>query len=221
MRSETSRKKTRVSASARHQRASYHRVSQASFKRQDVEWILWRTLSSAPTAPIKKAFAARIKAVLDLDRLGKFRTRTSAPGLYAFRAAPPAGPGSDAEYKVLDVVCLWIAMQLMDMGLKPSPVVFLLRHARRQIGEQLLKILYQQNVFLLLTRAELGTICDPSDSASADTFGFRIVGGALESLVPGGGGTARCIALQLDFGCRRLVSELDGVLRRRAGHLYQ
>jgi hypothetical protein len=219
MPSRSLRRKTRVSVGARQRRAAHYRVSQATFKRQDVEWILWRILSNSPAAPIRKAFSARMKALLHIDRVGKFRGHASTVENYAFRATLPLGPGSDARYTLLDVYCLWMGMQFSDMGFKPSPVVLFLRGARHRIARQLGKILYQQRVFLTLTRLELGTVLGPPEPCKGDGFDdFRILRGAQSKReLMNKMGTARCIALQLDTGLRRLVAELDGVLRRAAG----
>lgn len=82
---------------------------------------------------IPSKFKARIKNLLELDwRINP----SSETGTFAFTKDGPAGTGTDVMYTANDAFCLAIAMDLVDASLKPSDVVFLLRHVRQLLLDE-------------------------------------------------------------------------------------
>src|SRR5438067_10203214 len=111
-----------------------------TFKRGQVEWAIWRfftLLKSAPAGP-PKVFLTRIKRLLETDRHDKVPTgRDYKPfAACAFSSAESEGQGVDAAFTPFDAFCLALALDLVDLGFKPSEIVFLLRHLRPELEGQ-------------------------------------------------------------------------------------
>src|SRR5690349_17999088 len=108
-----------------------------TFKRGQVEWAIWRfftLLKSAPDDP-PKVFLTRIKRLLETDRHDKVPAGQDypPPAAYAFSSGETEGQGVDAAFTSFDAFCLALALDLVDVGFKPSEIVFLLRYLRPEL----------------------------------------------------------------------------------------
>jgi hypothetical protein len=63
------------------------------------------------------------------------------PAPYAFSSVESEGQGVDAAFAPFDAFCLALALDLVDLGFKPSEIVFLLRYLRPELDRQFTIIL--------------------------------------------------------------------------------
>lgn len=100
----------------------------ASYRRGQVEWALWRVKSGSKTTQPPAEFLTRIRRLLEIDRSGASDERFFSP--YAFSDAAPGGKGDEAAFHEIDVLMLWLALDLLEMGFKQQEVVSLMRSGR-------------------------------------------------------------------------------------------
>lgn len=113
-------------------------MSTPTFKRNQMEWALWRafTLGRRHGDAPPQIFKTRIKRLLDVDR--EFDTQSDGAGEvvdYAFAPAVEDGRGNDAAYEAVDIFCLAVGLDLLDIGFKQSEIVFVLRHIRPSLED--------------------------------------------------------------------------------------
>lgn len=109
-------------------------VANDTYRRGQVEWAIWRfftLIRSAPSDP-PQVFLTRIKRLLETDRHDRVpEGQDFGPTAdFAFSTAKSEGQGIDAVFSQFDAFCLALALDLTDVGFKPSEIVFLLRHLR-------------------------------------------------------------------------------------------
>lgn len=118
--------------------------------RSQVEHALWRhivTHKDWGTDPNKlvdrmpQVFRSRVKKLLNLDRIPDM---TPWPDLlkdiWAFYDGPPQGTGSEERFSTVHVFVLGIALDLLNVGLKQSEVIFFVKHAREFLEKALIEI---------------------------------------------------------------------------------
>jgi hypothetical protein len=118
-------------------------VSGDSYKRGQMEWALWRAfthLRSAGETP-PQVFKTRIKRLLDVDREFKVSVDVEPSSDYAFVPPTDEGTGIDAAYTPVDVFCLALALDLLNVGFKQSEIVFLMRYLREDLARWFPKLL--------------------------------------------------------------------------------
>jgi hypothetical protein len=110
-----------------------------TFKRGQVEGAIWRffTLTRLPPRDPPKVFLTRIKRLLETDRHDKVPAGQDfdPPAALAFSSAESEGKGVDAVFTSFDAFCLALALDLVDLGFKPSEIVFLLRYQRPDLKQ--------------------------------------------------------------------------------------
>lgn len=99
-----------------------------TYRRGQVEWALWRVKSGSKAAQAPAEFLTRIRRLLEIDRSGPADERFFSP--YAFSDVAPGGRGDEAAFHEIDVLMLWLGLDLLEMGFKQQEVVRLLRSAR-------------------------------------------------------------------------------------------
>lgn len=107
-----------------------------TYKRGQVEWALWRafTLARGQSDGPPPIFKTRIKRLLDLDReAGPDQVGADAPASHAFVAPAGGGSGVETPFAALDVFCLGLALDLLDVGFKQSEIVQVMRHLRADL----------------------------------------------------------------------------------------
>lgn len=108
-------------------------MSNLTYRRGQADWALWQVFrlgSGAPEA-IPPAFSARIKKLLDLDR-DQTGVKLAVAGR-AFTDASRRRSGRDAEFEVFDIICLALALDLLDAGFQQTDAVNLIRSARSKL----------------------------------------------------------------------------------------
>jgi hypothetical protein len=147
-----------------------------TYRRGQVEWALWRffTLLRPAAKEPPKVFLTRIKRLLEADRLGRFSAGLDykPDSDFAFSSAKTEGQGVDATFSAFDAFCLALALDLLDVGLKPSETVFLLRYLRTALAVEFKAILRDppppprqrpakdNRVFWIIQKVELTEIYD-------------------------------------------------------------
>jgi hypothetical protein len=111
-------------------------VNNPTYKRGQMEWALWRafTLGRSVANGPPPIFKTRIKRLLDIDRTfeaGEFHGASAAD--FAFGGPVVEGTGIDVAYAAVDVFCLALALDLLDVGFKQSEIVFVMRHLRKPL----------------------------------------------------------------------------------------
>jgi hypothetical protein len=130
-----------------------------TYRRGQVDWVLWRVRSSPKTTPAPAEFQTRIRRLLEIDRAGAATDRFFSP--YAFSEAAPGGKGEEAAFHPIDALMLWLGLDLLEMGFKQQEVVRLLRGVRTIISRRYgrdLKRAYDDlavNELLMAPRVEL------------------------------------------------------------------
>lgn len=108
-------------------------MGKLTFKRNQMEWALWRafTIGRRHGDAPPQIFKTRIKRLLDVDRdFDPLGEAVGDVGDYAFAPAVEEGRGVDAAYSSIDIFCLAVGLDLLDIGFKQSEIVFVLRHIR-------------------------------------------------------------------------------------------
>ncbi|MCC7045987.1 MAG: hypothetical protein IT562_04675 [Alphaproteobacteria bacterium] len=114
-------------------------LSAPRYKRNQIEEALWKVFAAGRVGgDAPRVFATRIKRLLELDRA----PQPPSAGDYAFHDDPPRGLGVDTAFSELNVFCLAIGLDLLDIGFKQQEVVFLLKHIRPELEKQHRKILH-------------------------------------------------------------------------------
>ncbi len=105
-------------------------------RRGEVEWALWalKTQKKHPP-PMPSEFGTRVRRLLEIDRGVDFVEAGAAP--YAFSADAPGGKGFEAVFSLLDLMMLWLGLELVEMGFKQREVVDQLRFARPLLAKKL------------------------------------------------------------------------------------
>lgn len=108
-------------------------MSDKTYGRGQIEWALWCSFAGvrAGQSDVSQVFRTRIKRLLDIDRNLEVSEQDVLPDSDFAFAAPPRTDGSEAEYRPVDVFCLGVALDLLDIGFKQSEVVFLMRYLRK------------------------------------------------------------------------------------------
>jgi len=148
-----------------------------TFRRGQVEWALWRffTLSRPPSSKeAPQVFLTRIKRLLEADRTDNVPAgqHYEPESEFAFSSTTTEGQGVDAKFSAFDAFCLALALDLLDVGLKPSETVFLLRYLRTALEVEFKAILRDppppvrqrpakdKQVFWIIQKVELTEIYD-------------------------------------------------------------
>ncbi len=160
-------------------------MSTPTFKRNQMEWALWRafTIGRRHGDVPPQIFKTRIKRLLDVDR--DFDTQSEGVGEvvdYAFASAVEEGRGIDAAYRPVDVFCLAVGLDLLDIGFKQSEIVFVLRHIRPSLEDRypaLVKLpsLTDRQTKLARSHPNLPKFLPPKKTeAQADVRVFMVLG---------------------------------------------
>lgn len=147
-----------------------------TYRRGQVEWALWQffTLSRLASNEPPKVFLTRIKRLLEADRADKVPAgqHYQPDSDFAFSSTKTEGQGVDATFSAFDAFCLALALDLLDVGLKPSETVFLLRYLRTALAVEFKAILRDppppprqrpakdKRVFWVIQKVELTEIYD-------------------------------------------------------------
>lgn len=104
-----------------------------TYRRGQVEWMLWRlaTMHQQASETPPPAFLARIKRLLEIDR-----TDIGDSSGLAFGETVPEGKGSERAFNGFDGFVLGVGMDLLDAGMKPMDIVYLLRHIRQGLQQE-------------------------------------------------------------------------------------
>jgi hypothetical protein len=147
-----------------------------TYRRGQVEWALWRFFTLSRPAPKEppKVFLTRIKRLLEADRMDKVPAGHDyePDSDFAFSSSKTEGQGVDATFSAFDAFCLALALDLLDVGLKPSETVFLLRYLGASLAVKFKTILQDppppirqrpakdKRVFWVIQKVELTEIYD-------------------------------------------------------------
>jgi len=106
-------------------------MSGTIYQRNFMETVLWQAMSARLANDSRghkppPVFLNRIKRLLELD---------AASGANAFATIGPAGRGSVAGYSLFDIVCMYIALILLNEGFKQSDAHFLMRHIKDELRQ--------------------------------------------------------------------------------------
>ncbi len=83
---------------------------------------------------VPAVFRSRVKKLLNMDRIPEFRPwKDAGKDQWAFYDGPGEGPGSDDTYRTEHVFVMGVGLDLLSEGLKPSEIVFVLRHVREKL----------------------------------------------------------------------------------------
>lgn len=105
-------------------------VGSDTYKRNQIEWTLWRLFRSEPSTLDQPpaVFRNRIKRLLEIDRdVERFEESEVPARRFAFFDEEPQGRGSEARFSAFNVFTLALALDLLDTGFKQAEIVFLLR----------------------------------------------------------------------------------------------
>lgn len=105
-----------------------------------MEAALWRYVAThknwgsdwdGRAATIPTVFRSRIKKMLNMDRSPKATPRAGLPeDRWAFYDGPGEGTGSEDPFSAFHAFLMGLALDLLNIGLKQSEVVFFLKHTR-------------------------------------------------------------------------------------------
>ncbi len=99
-----------------------------TYKRNQVEWALWRHIAGRTGDDLPTVLKTRVKRLLEIDR-----ETYRGSGEFAFSEGETSGQGTDASFKAFDVFCLAVALHLMHAGIKQSRVAFLVHDVREHL----------------------------------------------------------------------------------------
>ncbi|MCC7146100.1 MAG: hypothetical protein IT443_06610 [Phycisphaeraceae bacterium] len=109
------------------------------WRRNQMEAALWRyavTLRHWGGDPdhlagrVPQVFRSRIKKMLNMDRDASLTPWKDLDDKWAFYDQPGAGTGSEERFSNVHVFMMSLALDLLDIGLKQSEVIFFLKHTR-------------------------------------------------------------------------------------------
>lgn len=123
-------------------------MSNVTYGRGQVEWALWRTFArqSAVRGEPSKAFLARVKRLLEIDRdEDRFEWEAPPEADFAFVDVPKKR-GGEVAFAPVDAFCLAVALDLLDAGFKQSEVVFLMRYLRIDLEDRFSQMLEGPNL---------------------------------------------------------------------------
>lgn len=106
-------------------------VGSDTYKRNQLEWALWRLFRPEPSTLDKPpaVFRNRIKRLLEIDRdVERFEESEVPARRFAFFDEEPQGRGNEARFSAFNAFTLALALDLLDSGFKQAEIVFLLRH---------------------------------------------------------------------------------------------
>lgn len=86
--------------------------------------------------PVPKVFQSRIKKMLNLDRIPGMTPWTELDDSWIFYDEPGQGVGSEDLFSTFHVFMMSMAIELMNIGLKQSEIIFVLKHGRDTFQEQ-------------------------------------------------------------------------------------
>ena len=112
---------------------------EASYRRGQVEWALWRWFGERQGDDLPpKPFLTRIKRLLEIDRSDSVpRGAEAVPAArFAFIDQAPANKGTDVEFSAFNAFCLALGLDMLDAGFNQSEVVFVLRYIRNELERQ-------------------------------------------------------------------------------------
>ena len=147
-----------------------HAMIDKTYGRGQAESALWRSFTgSSMTAPEEapQIFKTRIKRLMELDRNMDLSDVEVPPEVdYAF-VPPPSEQSGQAAYRVIDVFCLAIALDLLDAGYKQSEVVLLMYYLRPHLEDRLNDMLRpsssdDKRLFVILRKVEMTEIIAPT-----------------------------------------------------------
>ncbi len=116
-------------------------VVKSGYKRGQAELALWRFFSAgfSQGAQPPEEFLIRVKRLLEVDwnRDTSKDSEVRHPR-FAFRdgRGKGGGKGWEVSYTLFNVCCLGWGLELLDVGLKQSEVVFLLRHLCKEFQQE-------------------------------------------------------------------------------------
>jgi hypothetical protein len=122
-------------------------MSLTSYKRNQVEWALWRSFMHGRRSGIEPpaVFRTRIKRLIELDK-STIPLKEEDGRRRAYLSNRPEGSGVDTPYEPIDVFCLAIGLELMNAGFKQGDVVFVCQHIRDQLERWFPRLLQRPSV---------------------------------------------------------------------------
>ena len=104
-----------------------------TYKRGQAEWAVWRafTLGRSPGDGPPPVFKNRIKKLIDVDRETALSDENGVG--YAFVEIIGGGSGVESQFAPIDVFCLGVALDLLDVGFKQGEIVLVMRHLRADL----------------------------------------------------------------------------------------
>lgn len=111
------------------------------YKRNQVEWAIWQAFDRGhlTSVEVPKSIAHNIRRLIDVDR--SLWVNTKAPEAwqhrFAFLHGVPQGRGGENDYRLEEVVTLWLALQYLAMGLPQKDILLFLRSAKPQLEPEI------------------------------------------------------------------------------------
>lgn len=116
-------------------------------------WAIWKafTWNYGPgTSEPPSVFLARVKRLLALDRRD-MPSQENGPCAFAENSYP--GKGYDVAFTEFGAFYLAWALSMLDAGMKPADIIWLLRHIREEVNMQHKKIMTGKPIGLQAKRA--------------------------------------------------------------------
>ena len=116
---------------------------QRLWRRNQMEAALWRYFAtyenwggdwSGLTGSIPSVFTSRIKKMLNMDRIPGMTPWDGLPeDRWVFYDEPGEGTGSEDRFSAVHAFLMAVALDLLNIGLKQSEVIFFLKHTRTML----------------------------------------------------------------------------------------
>ena len=94
----------------------------------------WGSDQNEFASKVPAVFRSRVKKLLDMDRIPELRPwKLAGKDQWAFYDGAGDGSGSDQTFRTEHVFVMGVGLDLLSQGLKPSEIVFVLRHIRAEL----------------------------------------------------------------------------------------
>ena len=113
-----------------HERVWHRNQLETALWRHAVTFRHWGADPDGLVSRIPSIFRSRIKKMLNLDRIPEMTPWEDLGDQWAFYDDSAEGTGSEERFSVVHVFLMGTALNLLDIGLKQSEVIFFLKHLR-------------------------------------------------------------------------------------------